>query len=110
MGEEMGKEERLRKPPVRKSWLIAAGALVVVTLTVGFRSGTGPIASAPRFTAADLSQAAGENWLTNGGSRVNQPVSAPPQNDRPHASPRKGAAPRPLPPPPTRGGRNPEPG
>src|SRR5229473_1364738 len=76
MGEEMGKEERLRKPPVRKSWLIAAGALVVVTLTVGFRSGTGPIASAPRFTAADLSQAAGENWLTNGGSTMNQRFSS----------------------------------
>src|SRR5216683_5477808 len=72
----MGKEEHLRKPPVRKSWLIAAGALVVLTLAVGFRSGEGPIASAPRFTAVDLSQVAGENWLTNGGSTTNERFSS----------------------------------
>jgi alcohol dehydrogenase (cytochrome c) len=72
----MDTEERFRTPPSGKSWLIAAGALVVLILAVGFRSGEGPIATAPRFTAADLSQAAGGNWLTNGGSTTNQRFSS----------------------------------
>ena len=55
---------------------MGAAALVVVTVAAGFRGGESPITAAPRFTALDLSQAAGENWPTNGGSTTNERFSS----------------------------------
>src|SRR5439155_13150197 len=72
----MGKEGVARSSRLRKSWFLAAGALVVVGLTVGFRAQDSPITTASAFTANDLAKVAGENWVTNGGSTMNQRFSS----------------------------------
>src|SRR5262245_9998353 len=80
----------------RTSAVLVAGSLVVAALAVGAlthdgaRAQDSPIAIAPAFTSGDLAKVAGTNWITNGGSTMNQRFSSLDQIDVANVSKLKG--------------------